>query len=63
MVHMYDPVLKFVVEICLILQIVFGEHGVLDGMKEGKALVDMSTVDIGTVTGVEGVSEIFKCLG
>ncbi|XP_033646289.1 glyoxylate/succinic semialdehyde reductase 1-like [Asterias rubens] len=34
--------------------IVFGEHGVLDGMKEGKALVDMSTVDIGTVTGVEG---------
>ncbi|XP_038055751.1 glyoxylate/succinic semialdehyde reductase 1-like isoform X1 [Patiria miniata] len=34
--------------------IVFGEHGVLDGMKKGKALVDMSTVDIGTVTGLEG---------
>lgn len=40
----------------------FGEHGVLDGMKEGKALVDMSTVDIGTVTGVEGVSSYLSCL-
>ncbi|XP_030836525.1 putative oxidoreductase GLYR1 isoform X1 [Strongylocentrotus purpuratus] len=32
--------------------IVFGENGVLEGITEGKAFVDMSTVDIGTVTGV-----------
>ncbi|XP_071951517.1 uncharacterized protein [Antedon mediterranea] len=32
--------------------ICFGEKGVLDEMKEGKALVDCTTVDIGTVTGV-----------
>ncbi|XP_041461180.1 putative oxidoreductase GLYR1 isoform X3 [Lytechinus variegatus] len=32
--------------------IVFGENGVLDGISDGKAFVDMSTVDIGTVTGV-----------
>ncbi|XP_033125988.1 glyoxylate/succinic semialdehyde reductase 1-like isoform X2 [Anneissia japonica] len=32
--------------------IVFGEKGVLDEMNDGKALVDCTTVDIGTVTGV-----------
>ncbi|XP_071498370.1 cytokine-like nuclear factor N-PAC [Diadema antillarum] len=32
--------------------IVFGENGALDGISDGKAFVDMSTVDIGTVTGV-----------
>ena len=35
---------------------VFGEHGVLDAMQDGKAFVDMTTVDIATVTGVSEVS-------
>ncbi|XP_071846382.1 cytokine-like nuclear factor N-PAC isoform X2 [Apostichopus japonicus] len=33
--------------------IVYGEKGASAGMTEGKAFVDMSTVDIGTITGVE----------
>lgn len=33
--------------------IVYGENGAAAGMSEGKAFVDMSTVDIGTITGVE----------
>lgn len=43
-------------------QIVYGENGAAAGMSEGKAFVDMSTVDIGTITGVEAVSLFFGVL-
>ncbi|XP_072040841.1 uncharacterized protein [Amphiura filiformis] len=32
--------------------VVFGENGILDAMQADKAFVDMTTVDIGTITGV-----------
>ena len=41
------------------LQVVFGENGILDAMQAGKAFVDMTTVDIGTITGVSEVSSLY----
>lgn len=42
--------------ICVVpLQLVFGSCGVLQGISKGKGFVDMSTVDVETITDVSEV--------
>ncbi len=46
------------VRICVYLQLVFGNCGVHQGISQGKAYIDMSTVDVETITDVHEASPI-----
>ena len=42
------------------LQLVFGNCGVLQGISQGKAYIDMSTVDIETIQDINEVCDVIN---
>ena len=44
--------------ICVVLQVVFGDGGVLEGMTVGKGYIDTSTVDVETSQRMSKVGKV-----
>lgn len=65
---LHDPVLtlvaifNYVVMYLLDIQVMYCKDGVVENMKDGKAFVDMSTIDSETVTDSDTVSSLLTLL-
>jgi 3-hydroxyisobutyrate dehydrogenase-like beta-hydroxyacid dehydrogenase len=60
MIHLgVEQILLLLLLFLYVEQLVFGNSGVLQGISSGKAYVDMSTVDLETIS---DVCEVSRCL-